>query len=259
MAQTSAVYYERLLELKDEQLALKTKLSVAAATPQPDPSQRAQKALVQSLTRERDEWRAISERPGGPARELDKLRRENRAQALWIDAHARALMDVGSLSRRQVDEAVRAQVAKQKGVSQALVQRTTHTTRGAPRGVFSPPAAGAARRLASTPRSLAAGRAAAATAASESEQLRARLLLEARRSESLIETYSSALAEERARGARSRELELDMREAEIERRLQREAADMLRADYSESEQENAALRREVRVLQQKLVSFLTSG
>ncbi|KAG8459737.1 hypothetical protein KFE25_003189 [Diacronema lutheri] len=260
-AQQSMVYYERLLEMKDEQLALKTRLSAAAAAPRPDPSRVALERLVVRLTAERDEWRARSERPGGPARELERLRRENRAQALWLEAHARALMDGAKLSRLQAEEAVRAQVGKlAQGSARALLERTARTTRGAPGA----PGAGrlpapirATNRPATAPSpSMAAAHAAAAASVAEGETaaLRARLGGEVRRREALVDAYGAALAEQHQKAALCVECEVDRREWQIERSLANEEVAAMRADLAEGAAEAAALRREVRALQEKLLA-----
>jgi hypothetical protein len=252
----STLYFERLLELKDEQLAMKTKLSAAAAA-KPDQNQLAQKRLIQGLTRERDEWRALSERPGGPARELERLRRENKAQALWLEAYALALMQAGRVSRAEAEASARAQVAKIGHASaRALLERTAHTTRGAPRPSSS---AGPAHRPTTADRASTAARLAHAEAVGEGQRLRHQLRAEVERREAAIDAWSDALAEQHARTAQCREDEAETRERAIELRLQREEAAQVRADLRESELEKAVLRREVCALQEKLMAYFASA
>lgn len=264
-AAQSALYYERLLEMKDEQLAMRTRLSAAASAPKPEPSQRALEQLVQKLTAERDAWRGRCERPGGQARELERLRRENRTQALWLEAHLRALMQAASLTRSQAEEAVREQAGKlASGSDRLLLERTANSTRGAPRPLSSSASvarvpSSATKRPATAPKPTATADAAARAAAeSEAAALRAALSQEARRREELVEAYNGALVAQHERAAACADCDVDRREWQIERQLRREECEQLRADLAESAAEGAALRREVRALQEKLLALFSA-
>lgn len=235
-------YFEQLLDLKEEQLALRTStLLVATGGPTGSDARtrRARRVDLELATRDQGS--------GGPARELERLRRSQRVHLLLIEAYATALMDAAQMTRKQADEAARAAAAsidKAKAASLLGVHSGSPVLRRA--------------RSAGTQRRAGTGRAAVGTDVREEADLRARLDATVTRHDNVLDAYKGALTDQHDWAQRAIEREVDLRDAGLDGRHLRTELQRVRADLDESEQENELLRREVSALQDKLMALLTT-